>query len=186
MGFAECHHLCAEKNAGFGCIDEADVNNVSNILPKDMTWAFIGKYATTPGNNEVWSWADPNCTTTSSPWDEGQPNDHKGRPDDCVVVHDDEDGWHDFPCCGWAQCICNPAIPIAEHLNQNLCVEACRSEHGNDEDMCSNEKCAGCRECGNIGLQTREELICTWTSTAAGTSAIAVVMLSILFLVCTI
>lgn len=188
MGYLECQHVCAQLNAGFGCIGEADVKTLTNLLPTDMKWyeggwAFIGSHTTTPGNNnKLLTWSDPNCTTTLSEWDEGQPDDYQGDVEDCVAVHRDFEGWHDFPCCGWAQCICNSDVPVSlsEKLNETLCTETCRTEYENMEDMCAAESCAGCRECGNIGLQTRAEH-CRDISGLPGLSKVTMLMLMLFF-----
>merc|ERR1712096_529090 len=63
-----------------------------------------------PSTGDKGAWADPTCTTpvTTSNWESGQP-DNYGRQD-CAVLHHTFTGWHDFPCCWWAQCVCSTNV----------------------------------------------------------------------------
>merc|ERR1712202_38141 len=77
-------------------------------------WAFIplvsSKRSGSKDKTSDWAWADPTCTTpvTASNWESGQP-DNYGRQD-CAVLHRTFTGWHDFPCCWWAQCVCSTNV----------------------------------------------------------------------------
>lgn len=91
-------------------------------------------------------------------WAAGELNNYAGGEEDCATIHRELQGWNDLTCCYWAQCVCNTDLPKWQELD--LCQATCRMEHADQEAMCSDEQCTGCKECGNIAAQNHKDLGC--------------------------
>lgn len=121
--YPECPRICAQINAGFGCIgaealDIMEVHDQLTATGPDADYAYIGLHEKSVGN---WDWADDTCNTTlETHWNPGDSG--MGNNKHCMAMRKGGDATH-VMCCIEAQCVCDS--DLAPWSEQEFCQDSC-------------------------------------------------------------
>ncbi|XP_063324484.1 putative C-type lectin domain family 20 member A [Pelmatolapia mariae] len=105
MSWDEARAYCREKYTDLAKVfDLTDMRRLQDSA-QNQTEAWIGLYSEPGGDNRRWHWSLPGeeYTENKSCWEDEEPNDYDGTPENCVRTRDK---WVDVPCTNMHQFIC--------------------------------------------------------------------------------
>uniref|UniRef100_A0A668VH02 C-type lectin domain-containing protein n=1 Tax=Oreochromis aureus TaxID=47969 RepID=A0A668VH02_OREAU len=105
MSWDEARAYCRENYTDLAKVfDLKDMRRLQDSA-QNQTEAWIGLYNITGGANRRWHWSLPGeeYTENKSCWEDGEPNDYGGIPENCVMT---KDKCVDVPCTNTNQFIC--------------------------------------------------------------------------------
>uniref|UniRef100_A0A672K364 CD209 antigen-like protein C n=1 Tax=Sinocyclocheilus grahami TaxID=75366 RepID=A0A672K364_SINGR len=102
--WTESRRYCTERAADLIIINNREEQDfVKNISGVAKVWIGLTDIEV----EGRWKWVD-GSTLTSRFWASGQPNNYKGKEEDCALIH--SPGWADFPCNDKHKWICEKSV----------------------------------------------------------------------------
>uniref|UniRef100_A0A672K2Z2 CD209 antigen-like protein C n=1 Tax=Sinocyclocheilus grahami TaxID=75366 RepID=A0A672K2Z2_SINGR len=98
--WTESRRYCTERAADLIIINNREEQNISGVA---KVWIGLTDIEV----EGRWKWVD-GSTLTSRFWASGQPNNYKGKEEDCALIH--SPGWADFPCNDKHKWICEKSV----------------------------------------------------------------------------
>ncbi|XP_052799805.1 C-type lectin domain family 10 member A-like isoform X2 [Mya arenaria] len=97
--FNEAEHFCQAHGAHLITIDDVHENNFVLSVVEDHIGVLWWIGLTDSITEGEWKWIPSDESPSFTFWDEGQPEDHSSRDQDCVALHNSfHYKWHDDVC----------------------------------------------------------------------------------------